>query len=628
MGVCVRVGLDGAHVVLNTRGRIITLTTLDPCFVRKQIAIERTTSMSILQNARLERGVTYCKDQHGFMVPLQTQIGQVNLAVTSDTDDIKLYLSQLPLEIGHVTKSSAGLDIHKTFVVAAVVVSFSATDHRFEFVREFTISQDGLSELDQWLQLFPLMGNVAMEATAQYWKPVNNALAPLGYQILLLNPMLLKYIDKTDVKDALQIARLNHYNLLKPSMIVGPQQEDLRRMTRLMRKTINTRTAYANRIADELTRSSIFLTHYVKVLSVSGKGIIKAIIAGQTDPNKLILEYRGNKYRGEEAQILIDALVHVPQIRPASLVILARLMEALEFCDRHISEYEADIAAMISEIKYVVPLTGEILSGEQLVALITTAPRIGDSIAWTIIAEMGSDITLFPTAGHYASFAGFIPSNRITGGKKVKDGTKPGNSHVHSQVVQAAQGVLNGWDGRIPLAEKGWQYLSRCGNKLKAVSMVGRELMQGLWHMLMKGEPWKDKDASQTIQARQAQEKSIRRAVKQAEDLSAVLGGGQLAGELKELVGRVMNNLGQLLGQSSTTLRMSQDYEDAQILMVNIPKRAASCLMKAGIEKVSALLALVLSQTLVQKIKGIGPQLESQIIEGLINDGYLYETAS
>ena len=81
---------------------------------------------------------------------------------------------------------------------------------------------------------------------------------------------------------------------------------------------------------------------------------------------------------------------------------------------------------------------------------------------------MGTEITLFPTAGHYASFAGFIPSNRITGGKKVKDGTKPGNSHVHSKVVQAAQGILNGWSGAIPLLMQAWQYLSRCGNKLKA----------------------------------------------------------------------------------------------------------------------------------------------------------------
>ena len=127
--------------------------------------------------------------------------------------------------------------------------------------------------------------------------------------------------------------------------------------------------------------------------------------------------------------------------------------------------------------------------------------------------------------------------------------------------------------------------------------------MQGLWHMLMKGEAWKDKDPSQLIQAREAQEKSlILRAVK-AQDLCGVLGGGQLAGELKELVRRVMNDIGQLLGQSGTTLRMSKEYQDGPINQVNIPKRAASCRMKAGIEKISALLALVLSQTLVQKIK-------------------------
>ena len=148
---------------------------------------------------------------------------------------------------------------------------------------------------------------------------------------------------------------------------------------------------------------------------------------------------------------------------------------------------------------------------------------------------------LIPYRRTLCQFHFIIPSNRITGGKKVKDGTKPGNSHVHSKVVQAGQGILNGWSGPIPLAEKAWQYLSRCGNKLKAVSMVGRELMQGLWHMLMKGEAWKDKDPDQTIQVRQAQERSIRRAVKQAEDLSAALGGGQLVGELKELVGLVCN---------------------------------------------------------------------------------------
>ena len=73
---------------------------------------------------------------------------------------------------------------------------------------------------------------------------------------------------------------------------------------------------------------------------------------------------------------------------------------------------------------------------------------------------------------------------------------------------------------------------------------------------------------------------------------------------------------------------MSKEYEDGPINQANIPKRAASCRMKAGIEKISALLALVLSQTLVQKIKGIGPQLESQITEALISEGYLYETAS
>ena len=97
----------------------------------------------------------------------------------------------------------------------------------------------------------------------------------------------------------------------------------------------------------------------------------------------------------------------------------------------------------------------------------------------------------------------------------MKDGTKPGNSHVHTKLGRAAQGILNGWSGSIPLLMQSWQYLSRCGNKLKAVSMIGRELMQGMWRMMMKPEGWIEKEPSQLIQAREAQEKSpILRAVK------------------------------------------------------------------------------------------------------------------
>ena len=95
-------------------------------------------------------------------------------------------------------------------------------------------------------------------------------------------------------------------------------------------------------------------------------------------------------------------------------------MSAIDFCDRHIDEYKTDIRAMVSEIKYVVPLTGQILSGEELVTLICTAPRIGESIAWTIIAEMGTEITLFPTAGHYASFILLFPQIELQVVKRLK----------------------------------------------------------------------------------------------------------------------------------------------------------------------------------------------------------------
>lgn len=302
-----------------------------------------------MKEVNLVYGTTYVYNEEGQLVPIQTVPSLSGIKNVCDENLVKVYLDQQVSDLNEVKfiKSAAGGDVHKRFITVSVVVSLSDRAERLEFVRQFHVNRTDLNELACWLSLFPQFDTLAIEATANYWKPVTRHLSKFGFTIKLLNPMTLKYIVKTDVKDALKMARLNHDGYLKMSFIVGEIQEELRRHSRLMKKFINLRTGHLNRIADELIRNGITLLSLIKIGSVSALLMIKGIINGEIT-EQIIAHYKGKKYANSEGlEKLKDSLYELENFFLSIRRILARLMTHVELYEQHILEHEAEIIELI-----------------------------------------------------------------------------------------------------------------------------------------------------------------------------------------------------------------------------------------------------------------------------------------
>ena len=302
-----------------------------------------------MQDVNLIYGTTVVVyDQEGQLVPIQTVIDLSEIKNVCDENLVKVYLDQEVSGSNEVKfiKSAAGGDVHKRFITVSVVVSLSDRTERLEFVRQFHVNRTGLNELVCWLSLFPQFDTLGTFATANYWLKTRH-LSKHGFTIKLLNPMTLKYIVKTDVKDALKMARLNHDGYLKMSFIVGEIQEELRRHSRLMKKFINLRTGHLNRIADELIRNGITLLSLIKIGSVSALLMIKGIINGEIT-EQIIAHYKGKKYANSEGlEKLKDSLYELENFFLSIRRILARLMTHVELYEQHILEHEAEIIELI-----------------------------------------------------------------------------------------------------------------------------------------------------------------------------------------------------------------------------------------------------------------------------------------
>lgn len=573
-----------------------------------------------MQDVNLIYGTTYVYNEEGQLVPIQTVLDLSEIKNVCDENLVKVYLDQQVSDSNEIKfiKSAAGGDVHKRFITVSVVVSLSDRAERLEFVRQFHVNRTDLNELVCWLSLFPQFDTLAIEATANYWKPVTRHLSKHGFVIKLLNPMTLKYIVKTDVKDALKMARLNHDGYLKMSFIAGKIQEELRRQSRLMRKFINLRTGHLNRIADELTRKGITLLNLIKIGSVSALLMIKGIINDETR-DEIIYHYKGDKYASPcGIEKLKDSLYELENFSDSSRRILARLMTHVELYEQHILEHEAEIIALIKQIEMVCPTTGEIISGERLMEIIKSMPRVANRTAYVILAELGWEIARFPTAGHCAAYGGFVPNNKITGGKKKRTESRAGNKHLHSALTEVAQQIVNGWAGnKTILTRLAFDYMAKSnGNKLKAIGMIGRRLMQGLWHMIMKNEEWREPDLANQ-QRRRKQQKAAKKTLDKYMRIYGRLDLSKIPEEEREEYRQMYQDLARAAGLRGVSLSISTSFSNCSLEVLSIPKRAKTALLAAGHKMASDLVMLVLSETLVKTVKGIGETLQSKIIESL-----------
>ena len=359
----------------------------------------------------------------------------------------------------------AGLDVGKDEVVACIRVPDDAGG-RHQELRTFPTFSSGLESLTTWLQDHDVT-QVVMEATGQYWKPIWYVLEERGPELVLVNARHVKILPgrKTDVGDAAWLCELAEHGLLRGSFVPPAAIRELRDLTRYRKRLIRTHTAECQRIHKTLEDASIRLGSVAAdVLGVSGRAMLRALLDGERDP-KVLAELARGRLRNK-----LPALREALRGRfSAHHALLVRL--ALD----HIEQLERSITALDAEVDRVI---GPFAQARDRLDTIT---GVGKRAAECMIAEVGVDMSVFPTAAHLASWAGRCPGNNVTGGRRRSGRTTKGNVWLGEILVECAWAAARCRD--TYLAAQFWRLARRIGKK-KAALAVGHSILVIAWHLL------------------------------------------------------------------------------------------------------------------------------------------------
>ena len=359
-----------------------------------------------------------------------------------------------------------GLDVHKKSVVACVITPQGRE------IRTFRTMTGDLLALADWLEEREVT-HAAMESTGVYWKPVYNILED-EFTVMVVNAAHIKTVPgrKTDVKDAEWIAELLQHGLLRASFIPDRSQRELRDLTRYRRSVVQERTREANRVQKILEGANIKLASVAtNVLGASGRAMLAALAAGEEDPRVLadLAKGRLREKTGELEQALQGLM------GPHQRFMLTIQLDHLNSLDRQIEDLDLEVARRVNPF-------------EETVAAVDTIPGIGRRTAEVIAAEVGTDMSRFPTPGHLASWAGVCPGNRQSGEKRKSSPTRKGNNWLKPALVEAAKSA-----GRTK-TYLGAQYqrLARRIGANRAAMAVAHSIIVILHNVIRTGQPFVD----------------------------------------------------------------------------------------------------------------------------------------
>jgi transposase len=364
--------------------------------------------------------------------------------------------------------------------------------------RSFVTTTEALVELQEWLSSHAVT-HVAMEATGVYWKPVWHLLEE-HFELILANAQHIKNVPgrKTDVNDAAWIADLLAHGLISASFVPPKPIQELRDLTRTRKQLVREVSQHSLRIQKTLEDANIKLGSVLSdVLGHSGRAILNAVIAGETDPERLADLARGNarKKRTELIQALHGRIsAHHRRLLKLHLRLIDALQQALATVD-------ADVGKILTPI-------------QECARLLTTMPGVSELTAHVLVAEIGVDMARFPTAGHLLSWATMCPRNDESAGKRRSTRTRKGAPWLKTALVTAAWAAV-----RVKGSYLQAQFLrfkTRRGAK-KAILAVAASMLNAAWHMLKDRVEYKDLGADHF--ARRDRSKAILRLVRRLNDL-------------------------------------------------------------------------------------------------------------
>jgi transposase len=390
-----------------------------------------------------------------------------------------------------------GLDVHQATVVASVRI-LGPTGDVTQATRTFGTMTRELEALAAWLRELAIT-DVAMEATGVLWKPVWHVLEP-AYRLLLVNPQHLKRVPgrKSDVQDAEWIAQLLQCGLLRGSFVPPAALRELRDLTRTRITLEDETTAVVNRLHKVLEDANLKLSVVASdILGVSGRAMLRAIIDGETDPARLAALARG-RLRSKQAA-LTEALRG--RITPHHRFLLDRLLTQVTFLEAEIAQFDHRIAELTA------PFAAALRRLDQI-------PGIDRRTAENLIAEVGPDMTPFPSAAHLASWAGVCPGKRESAGKSRPAPVRRGNRWLTRTLAQSAWASRN--KKHAYLAAQFRRIAARRGAK-RAIIAVAHSILVAVYVILRDEVDYRDLGAAHFD--RDTPERATRQFVKRLEKL-------------------------------------------------------------------------------------------------------------
>jgi transposase len=366
----------------------------------------------------------------------------------------------------------AGLDVHKTTVVACVRLMEDGPPQ--SEIRTFGTTTGDLLNLSAWLSE-KRCTHVVMEATGIYWRPVWHILSDGEFELTLANAAHVKNVPgrKTDVKDCAWLADLMAHGLIRGSFVPDAQTQEMRTLLRTRKQLVRERASHVQRLQKTLESANIKLDSVISdIMGRSGRAMIEAMIAGETDAEKLAaLADRRIKASPEELE---QALL-------GRIVTHHRFMLRLHL--RQIDAIDAAVASLDGEVE------ANLAPFCEGVELLKTIPGLNDVSAPTILSEIGCDMGRFPTDDHLISWAGICPRSDESAGKRRSTRMKKGAPWLKVTLIECA------WAAK----RKKGSYLQAQFNRLcarrgpkKAIGAVAASILRAAYHMLKNKVPYKD----------------------------------------------------------------------------------------------------------------------------------------
>ncbi|MFQ6025939.1 MAG: IS110 family transposase [Dehalococcoidia bacterium] len=387
----------------------------------------------------------------------------------------------------------AGLDVHKKTVVACVI-----TPQKQE-IRTFPTMTQDLLQLADWLTDQEVT-HVAMESTGSYWKPIYNLLEDLDFTLLVVNAQHMKAVPgrKTDVKDAEWIADLLHHGLLKPSYIPDRDQRELRELVRYRRSLIQERARVIHRIQKVLEGANIKLDSVMSdITGVSGRAMLQALSEGTEDPAELAALAKGRlRSKIPDLKVAAQGLMG-----PHQRMMLGIQLQHLDFLAHQIEQLDQEVVKRMQ-------------LQEEAIECIDGIPGIGRRTAEEVLAEIGPDMSRFPTAGHLASWARLCPGHNESAGKRKNSSTGRGNPWLRSALVEGAWVAARTKDTHF--STKYRRLAARRGKK-RAIIALAHMILKIVYHLLQDKTEYRELGSNHPDQRNSL--RVVRTAARRIEDL-------------------------------------------------------------------------------------------------------------